>query len=48
MKRINVMVSDEAKEKILAYQKQKQYPTLDETVDEFILKDGCAQQSKSV
>lgn len=42
MKRINVMVSDEAKEKILAYQKQKQYPTLDETVDRFIIDNECA------
>jgi hypothetical protein len=31
------MVSDEAKEKILAYQKQKQYSTLDETVDGYII-----------
>ncbi len=48
MKRINVMVSDEAKEKIIAFQKQKQYRTLDEAVDGFLLEDGCAQQSKSV
>jgi uncharacterized FlgJ-related protein len=37
MKRINVMVSDEAKEKILKFQKRNQYQTLDETVDQYIL-----------
>lgn len=37
MKRINVMVSDEAKEKIVRYQKYKNYSTLDEAVDSFIL-----------
>lgn len=43
MKRINVMVSDDAKEKILIYQKKKQYSTLDETVDQFILSNECAE-----
>ena len=43
MKRINVMVSDEAKEKIIAYQKQSKYSTLDESVDKFILENGCAE-----
>jgi hypothetical protein len=37
MKRINVMVSDEAKEKIIAYQKRNHYSTLDEAVDSFVL-----------
>ncbi len=48
MKRINVMVSDEAKEKIIAFQKQKQYRTLDEAVDGYILENRCAQQSNNV
>ena len=43
MKRINVMVSDKAKEKIVAFQKQKEYRTLDEAVDGFILENGCAE-----
>jgi len=37
MKRINVMVSDEAKKKIVAYQVMKGFSTLDETMDDFIL-----------
>jgi hypothetical protein len=37
MKRINVMVSDEAKNKILEFQKQNNIPSLDETLDKYIL-----------
>ena len=40
MKRVNVMISDEAKEKIVDFQKRKQYRTLDEAVDGFILENG--------
>lgn len=36
MKRINVMVSDEAKEKILDFQKEQKITTLDEAVDAYI------------
>ena len=38
MKRINVMVSDEAKEKLVAYQKKYRITTQDETVDKILLK----------
>jgi hypothetical protein len=37
MKRINVMVSDEAKEKLLEYQKYRRLNTQDETVNEILL-----------
>lgn len=37
MKRINVMVSDTAKEKILKYQEDNHLTTLDESMDKFIL-----------
>jgi hypothetical protein len=37
MKRLNVMLSDEAKEVIIKYQKEKQISTLDEAADAFIL-----------
>ena len=37
MKRINVMVSDEAKKVLLKYKEQNNFSTLDETVDKFIL-----------
>lgn len=37
MKRINVMVSDEAKEIILAHKARYKFTTLDETVDNFIV-----------
>ena len=37
MKRINVMVSDEAKEKLLDYQKYRRLNTQDETVNEILM-----------
>lgn len=37
MKRINVMISDEAKEILLKYKAEKTISTLDETVDKFVL-----------
>jgi len=37
MKRINVMVSDEAKEIILKFQKNHNLSTLDETVNQYII-----------
>jgi hypothetical protein len=37
MKRINVMISDEAKEELLLFQKEKKLTTLDEAVDQYIL-----------
>lgn len=43
MKRINVMVSDEAKEIIVVFKNKKQYRTLDESVDKFILENECAE-----
>lgn len=39
-KRINAMVSDEAKKKLIDYQKRRNYSTLDEAFDAFIL--GCS------
>ena len=37
MKRINVMVSDEAKELMLKYKEKNNISTLDETMDKFII-----------
>ena len=37
MKRINVIVSDEAKKIVLGFQEKKNISTLDETMDKFIL-----------
>jgi len=37
MKRLNVMVSDEAKNVLLKYKEEKNISTLDETVDKFVL-----------
>jgi len=37
MKRINVMVSDEAKEIVVNYQKKMNLTTLDETMNEIIM-----------
>jgi len=37
MKRLNVMVSDEAKKILLKYKDEKNISTLDETVDKFVL-----------
>ena len=37
MKRINVMVSDEAKAKLIAYQKHLRLTTQDEAVDRVLL-----------
>lgn len=36
-KRVNVIVSDEAKEALLRYQKEKKIKTLDEALDGYIL-----------
>ncbi len=37
MKRINVMVSDEAKQVLVDYQKKRGLPTLDEAMDKLLL-----------
>lgn len=37
MKRLNVMVSDEAKAIILKYQEENNFSTLDDTVDLYII-----------
>jgi hypothetical protein len=37
MKRINVMVSDEAKKIILSFQEKNDISTLDDTMDKYIL-----------
>lgn len=37
MQRINVMVSDAAKEVLLAYQKEKGYPKLDDALNALLL-----------
>ena len=37
MKRINVMVSDEAKQIILSFQEENDISTLDDTMDKYIL-----------
>lgn len=39
MKRINVMVSDEAKEIVMSYQKKMNLTTLDETVNAIIMEN---------
>ncbi len=38
MKRVNVMISDEAKKVILLHQERNKFTTLDESLDSFILK----------
>ena len=41
MKRINVMISDEAKAALLKYQEEHDISSLDESLDSFIL--SCAK-----
>jgi len=40
------MVSDEAKDIIIAYKKLKKYSTLDESVSNFIIDNGCTEATK--
>ncbi len=39
MKRINVMVSDEAKQVLVDYQKKNRIPTLDEALDKLLCEE---------
>ncbi len=46
MKRINVMVSDEAKLVILAYQEDNNISTLDEATDKYVLETNKLRKKK--
>lgn len=48
MKRINVMVSDEAKEIILKFKDEKGIRTLDEAVDTYILEHEKLKEENSI